>query len=684
MCSVDQELGNAVDSLGGAVNDTLDKIGNTVDGILSNPMPIIQTVALTYALGPSGFGVASATTAPIIASAAISAANGGSIEKIALSAAASYAGAQIGQAVGSQFAPTVEKIDPAFADQALVQRVVTSASGAAATTALRGGNLTQILNSAVSSSVAPMVQQALVSQGINPGTLPSNLISNATSAATNAILGGRSISDAVMNSVAVTGLTSAISSGLDKLKQSQTTLTNNANTLNQKSAALDSYYTNYVEPLQDQAVAQYSELQNIQQQYVSQYNTYKSAYDNYTELSNAYKDPNWWYNNGYMLVGSTDDSAGTWYKITGFDTFSGYDYENGGTYTYQLPKLGEAAQYQTSAEFAAAANKYAKIVNDMTPNIEALATSYNTAKANYEATYDQATTVQLAYKNQANTVQSLANSVNTLTESVNKQASDLGTLVAKYNDTINEQTNIYTTKIGDQTVKEADTLVQLFKNNEFRPATPTDAMVDQYSKELAQYKQDGKDIVVGFDDQYKPIRVSDLYAFDEGTLPKDFAIDGGTNYNKLAQDIVADELGGIKLAQAVPISKEVYTTALERARQPLLRLVQDAANDPEFATKLPQLETTLKGMGTSIAKLLAITPAGVATSIATYLPELSPNERTELERRLNSGKIELSPSAAGAGRGTVFPPFVTFKPATNPALPYETNGGNTEIGRAHV
>jgi len=89
MCNPAQELSNAVDSVGSAASGIINSVGNSVDAILSNPMPIIQTVALTYALGPSGFGVASAANAPIIASAAISAANGGSIEKIALSAAAS-------------------------------------------------------------------------------------------------------------------------------------------------------------------------------------------------------------------------------------------------------------------------------------------------------------------------------------------------------------------------------------------------------------------------------------------------------------------------------------------------------------------------------------------------------------------------------------------------------------------
>ena len=78
------------------VREGLGRIGDVIDPILSNPLPVIETVALTYFLGPAGAGL-STTSAAVIANAAVAAANGAKMEDIATSAATAYLGGKVGQ-----------------------------------------------------------------------------------------------------------------------------------------------------------------------------------------------------------------------------------------------------------------------------------------------------------------------------------------------------------------------------------------------------------------------------------------------------------------------------------------------------------------------------------------------------------------------------------------------------------
>lgn len=69
-----------------------------VEAVIQNPLPVIATVGLTMAIGPSGLGLASAGAAAPVASALVTYANGGSAEQVFTSAAASYVGGQAAQA----------------------------------------------------------------------------------------------------------------------------------------------------------------------------------------------------------------------------------------------------------------------------------------------------------------------------------------------------------------------------------------------------------------------------------------------------------------------------------------------------------------------------------------------------------------------------------------------------------
>jgi hypothetical protein len=95
---------------------------------------------------------------------------------------------------------------------------------------------------------------------------------------------------------------------------------------------------------------------------------------------------------------------------------------------------------------------------------------------------------------------------------------------------------------------------------------------------------------------------------------------------------------------------------------PLIRLVQAAANDPQYAVKLPAIEEALTAAGSSIARLF-----GAAISLGTYSPELNANEYQILKDKLASSNITLDDTGAGAGRGKVNPPTVTPSPTPAPA-----------------
>ena len=51
-----QSIGNALDSVGKTVT-------NTINAVINNPLPVIEAIAVSYALGPEGLGSIGADTA---------------------------------------------------------------------------------------------------------------------------------------------------------------------------------------------------------------------------------------------------------------------------------------------------------------------------------------------------------------------------------------------------------------------------------------------------------------------------------------------------------------------------------------------------------------------------------------------------------------------------------------------
>jgi len=71
--------------VGDIIGGVVDVIGSVAEYVIDNALPIIETIALSYALGPAGFALTGTelTVAKAIGSAAISAINGGSLASIA-------------------------------------------------------------------------------------------------------------------------------------------------------------------------------------------------------------------------------------------------------------------------------------------------------------------------------------------------------------------------------------------------------------------------------------------------------------------------------------------------------------------------------------------------------------------------------------------------------------------------
>ena len=113
------------------------------------------------------------------------------------------------------------------------------------------------------------------------------------------------------------------------------------------------------------------------------------------------------------------------------------------------------------------------------------------------------------------------------------------------------------------------------------------------------------------------------------------------DYEKTVNDLITKELNQVMLAGGGAAAEmSAYARALENANRPLLRLVQEAANDPNYVEKLDSLEKSLLKTGTSISRVL-----GLGFELLTYSPELNKGEMDyfksqEFENRLRDAEIQ--------------------------------------------
>ena len=137
--SVAKGVGSAVSGTASGVDNcgrkTVSAIGTAVSNVIKNPLPVIETLALTYALGPAGLAIGESATVAAVSSAAVSAANGGNIGDIATAAATSAAGSYAGQAAGAAIG--ADTLSSQSGQLTTLGKITSSAVGGSTTTTLR-------------------------------------------------------------------------------------------------------------------------------------------------------------------------------------------------------------------------------------------------------------------------------------------------------------------------------------------------------------------------------------------------------------------------------------------------------------------------------------------------------------------------------------------------------------------
>ena len=100
--TVAKAVTSVVQAAASVVEKVVDKVVEVAANVIQNPLPILETVALTYALGPAGLamgssiGITTTTMAAAVSSATVTAANGGNVQQVATSALATYVAANPG------------------------------------------------------------------------------------------------------------------------------------------------------------------------------------------------------------------------------------------------------------------------------------------------------------------------------------------------------------------------------------------------------------------------------------------------------------------------------------------------------------------------------------------------------------------------------------------------------------
>lgn len=185
-------------AVGNAISSVVKTIGNTVKAIIKNPLPVIETVALTMAGVP-----------PMIANAAVSAANGGSVKDIAIAAVSAGAGDFAGSAAGdAATAAEMSTANAAIAASAAGGSVAATVSGVLHGQDI-GTALTNGLIAGVSAGAGTSVASTLTANDIITDPALKAAVAGSTSAATKAALTGQDIGSALASG-AVSGAMGSI------------------------------------------------------------------------------------------------------------------------------------------------------------------------------------------------------------------------------------------------------------------------------------------------------------------------------------------------------------------------------------------------------------------------------------------------------------------------------------------
>lgn len=442
------------DVIGGAmdiVSSGLSSIGNTIQGILKDPLPTVLQI------GGAMIGIP-----PYVTAAVVTAARGGNFEDIAKSAAISYASSeflsstQIGSDIRGALVNTpagdftdmmIEQFDLPMDTAVSVAKAATASLNNALVgginSALTGKNVMDGITSGFTSGLIYSSTDSYFDAlnkdpnwGFSPKAL--DLMKGATTTALNTIVSGKGDpAQAVGNYITYATLrlgSSEMYKSVTKAYEDFTGYTkaaeNAQDTYVGLKAQFDAEAGRYNTGLTDLKTYQGDYQKIYDEEYTpitKQLNSYKSTFDEqkgiYDTAKSSYDANKWAYENydakltqmGYKLT--SDEYGSAYYRTVGGRLEQRYDPEGGGYYTAVVPdgsvRDGEGnptVEYRYDApsreSFAAAANQSAAIANAASANAKSAADSY-TALSESEQTKDVVSRLQAKEKAVTDTVATL-------------------------------------------------------------------------------------------------------------------------------------------------------------------------------------------------------------------------------------------------------------------------------------
>ena len=434
----------------------IENIGETAENILKDPLPTIATIALTSVGVPYP-----------VAAAAVTAAQGGSIEDIAISAATAYVGQEVGAYVGEAAGEFAGEAVSESTKQ-LITEVVTQASGPAAVVALRGGSFQDVLEAGVAGGVSGALKNTLRTEyKMDPKALDTKIVTNATNAATRAVLQGKSISEAVLNAAAVTAVSSTIEGQTNKLLSNSETLKSIREEFDSlKQAATDFFTNSGVEDLQAEAQARYQTADELRNEYAG----VKSEYD---EKMAAYNDAK-----------ARNDAT---------------------TANALVPEI----------------DRLGGILNEKASGVNAATDAFNEA-------FERLNPVSTQYQDYINQLNSLSNTASTIAEEQENLAKEVGTNTIKYQEAVLDERAKFLEDINRVSLIEATKEID---TQETAKSELTQEQLDQFFREnptLALLGDEGKELVERQYAEDAAERAENLKALTEIGPPEIQAFDDGS------------------------------------------------------------------------------------------------------------------------------------------------------------
>jgi len=302
-----------VDVVGDALEDTWDVVVDAADWTVDTAKGVVQgalddpikTIAQVAAVATGQYYLL-----PAIAAADVAAA-GGDIKDIAKAAAISYATQAVAAEIGGQVGSGIT-VDDAGIPLLPADAAYHAASGVAGMTgsqaagnasagaannafnaAVRGGDLDQILKSAISGGVSGGTSTVLGEMGVPRSLMP--VAGGAIAGGTSALLYGQDVADSILRGAAIGGANSALSMAGGKLKQlyaenKDALASYFKSTEEYKTAAEDAneYRNGTYQNALDNAKSQEEKLNGIQSQFQKEKSEYERLLDSYEKNKDLY------------------------------------------------------------------------------------------------------------------------------------------------------------------------------------------------------------------------------------------------------------------------------------------------------------------------------------------------------------------------------------------------------------